>query len=310
MHDVCVVVVSHNGRPWLDTALGSLLEHAGGLDLDVIVVDNGHDGSAEYAEERFPAARTLLCPNRGFGHACNRALEAANARYVLFLDPDTETLDGDLAELIEAFDRRPELALAGVRQLRDDGSLEHSIRRFPSALHMFAEALGVERVPGMRQVLGERELDRREYDLERACDWTAGSFMLVRRAALDDIGWFDERFFLFSEGTDLCWRLKQAGWEVVHMPQMTICNREHDHRENARLEAQAAYARMQFARKHFPRAAAEYRWALALRYALRVGAYSLSGHYESGRRQAARAGLETVLKGEAPFAERSQPSAL
>ena len=121
--------------------------------------------------------------------------------------------------------------------------------------------------------------------------------MLVRQAALEDVGWFDERFFLFSEETDLCWRLKRAGWEIVHMPQMTICRHENNRWENARLEAQAAYARMQFARKHFPWAAADYRWALAIRYALRVCFYSLLRRYESGRRQAVTSALATVLKG-------------
>lgn len=303
MHDVCAIVVSHNGRQWLDRSLSSLRAASGWVDLDVVVVDNGSDDAAAHVQQSHPWARTLRCPNRGFGHANNRGLETADARYVLFINPDTEVLEGNLGELVAALDRRPEVALAGVRQLRRDDSLAPSIRRFPSAPHMLAEALGVERVPGARRVLGERELDPREYDRERPCDWTSGSFMLVRRTALEGSGWFDERFFLYSEETDLCWRLKQDGWQVVHMPQMTIRHYESDHQENARLESQAAYARMQFARKHFPEAATDYRWALALRYALRVGAYSLRRPRRSPRRTAARAALSTVVKGGAPFGE-------
>jgi len=305
VHDVCAIIVSHNGKHWLDAALTSLFTHMGEISLDVVVVDNGSDGSAEYVEARFPGVRTMRCPNRGFGHANNQALETADARYVLFINPDTEVLEGSLSSLVAALDRRPEVGLAGARQLRDDGSLAPSIRRFPSASNMVAEALGIERMPGARRMLGERELDEREYDRERDCDWTSGSFMLARKAALDDSGWFDERFFLFSEETDLCWRLKQDGWEVVHMPWMTIRHHEHDGQENARLEAQAAYSRMQFARKHFPRRAAGYRRALALRYGLRVGAYSLLGRSDDGRPRAARAALETVRNGKAPYDTRS-----
>ena len=305
MHDLCVIIVSHNGKRWLDGALTSLFAHAGRLYLDVVVVDNGSDGSAAYVEERFPGVRTISCLNRGFGHANNRALETADARYVLFLNPDTELLEGSLDVLTATLDAQPEVALAGVRQLRGDGSLAPSIRRFPAAKHMLAEALAVEKVPGMSRVLGERELDPRQYDRETACDWTSGSFMLVRRSALDGTGWFDERFFLFSEETDLCWRLKHAGWEIVHMPYMTIRHHEHDHWENAQMEAQAAYARMQFARKHFPKVAAIYRRALALRYALRLGLYSLLRRYETGRQQAARAALTTVISERAPFDSRS-----
>ncbi len=301
MHDVCAIVVSHNGKRWLDTCLTSLFAHAGEIDLDVIVVDNGNDGSAAYVEERFDGVRTVSCENHGFGHANNRGLELADAHYVLFINPDTEVREGTLAGLVAELERQPRVGLAGARQLRADGSLAPSIRRFPSALNMLAEALAVERVPGVRRVLGERELDPREYERQRPCDWTSGSFMLARRAALTEVGTFDERFFLYAEETDLCWRLKRAGWEVVHLPQMTICHFEDDRRGSAALEAQSAYARMQFARKHFPEAAADYRWAMGLRYALRVALYSLRGGRKSQRRIGASAALNTVIHGEAPF---------
>ncbi len=302
MHDVCVIIVSHNGRRWLDAALSSLFVHAGNLYLDVVVVDNGSDDSAGYVERRFPGVRTIRCENRGFGHANNRALETTAARYVLFLNPDTEFLSGSLAELTIALDRRPDVGLAGARQVGADGSLSASIRRFPSAANMLAEALAVERVPGLRRVLGERELDRRQYGRETPCDWTSGSFMIVRREALDSVGGFDERFFLFSEETDLCWRIKEVGWGVVHLPCVTIRHHEHDRRDNALMEAQAAYARMQFARKHLAGVGA-YRWALSLRYALRAGFYSRGGRRASGRGDAARAALATVRSEKPPFGE-------
>ncbi len=307
MHDLCVIIVSHNGKRWLDAALTSLFAHVGKLYVDVVVVDNGSDGSAGYVEDRFPGVRTIRCPNRGFGHANNCALKTANSRYVLFLNPDTELLEGSLDSLTAVMDSQPGIALAGVRQLRGDGSLAPSIRRFPSVKHMLAEALSIEKVPGLRRILGERELDPRMYDRETVCDWTSGSFMLARRSALESTGWFDEQFFLFSEETDLCWRLKDVGWEIVHLPQVMICHHEQDHWENAQMEAQAAYARMQFARKHFPELASDYRWALALRYALRVGIYSLQRRDQVGRQKAARAALNTVLSGQAPFGGGPRP---
>jgi N-acetylglucosaminyl-diphospho-decaprenol L-rhamnosyltransferase len=302
MHDLCVILVSHNSKRWLDAALTTLFERAGGIDLDAVVVDNGEDGSAAYVEERFPAVRTIRCENRGFGHANNRGLETADARYVLFLNPDTELLSGTLAELIAALDRRPELGLAGVRQVDSHGSLTPSIRRFPSTANMLAEALWVERVPGLRLWLGERELDPRQYSRETVCDWTSGSFMIARREALAASGGFDERFFLFSEETDLCWRIKQAGWEIAHLPELTIRHYEHEGGLGAQLEAQAAYARLQFARKHFSRPGS-YRGAMALRYSLRVGLCSLRGDRRRGQRLAARQALATTLSRQPPFGE-------
>jgi GT2 family glycosyltransferase len=302
MHDLCVIIVSHNSKRWLDAALTTLLAGAGEIDLDVVVVDNGEDGSASYVEGRFPTVRTVRCENRGFGHANNRGLETADARYVLFLNPDTELLSGTLAELLAVLDRRPELGLAGVRQVDSHGSLAPSIRRFPSTVNMLAEALWVERVPGLRLWLGERELDQRQYSRETGCDWTSGSFMIARGEALAASGGFDERFFLFSEETDLCWRIKRAGWEVGHLPELTIRHYEHDDGLGDRLEAQAAYARLQFAGKHLARPGA-YRWAMALRYALRVGICSLLGDGKRRQRQAARAALTATLNGQPPFGE-------
>jgi GT2 family glycosyltransferase len=287
MDDVCVIIVSHNGKRWLDGALRTLFAHAGGLTLDVVVVDNGSDGSATYVEERFPGARTIVCPNRGFGAANNVALATADARYVLFLNPDTEFLDGGLEDLVRALDRRPHVGLAGVRQVGGGGQLAPSIRRFPSVRNMLAEALGVERLPFLRYLLGERVLAPAAYERETPCDWTSGSFMLASREALDGQA-FDERFFLFSEETDLCRRLKEEGWEVVHLPLVTIRHFESERSATPLMEAQAAYARLQFARKHFTWAA-PYRLAMILRYGLRA------------RRPNARAALEVAAGGEPPL---------
>lgn len=296
MHDVCAIIVSHNGKRWLEAALSSLFAGAGSLDLDVVVVDNGSDGSAAYVEERFPEARTITCANRGFGAANNRALETADARYVLFLNPDTEILSGGLEALVAAMDQLPHVGLAGVRQLTGSDALAASIRRFPSAANMLAEAFAVERVPGLRRFLGERVIDPAAYDRETSCDWTSGSFMLARGEALQQTGGFDERFFLFSEETDLCWRVKEAGWEIVHMPQVTIRHFESERSATPRMEAQSAYGRLQFARKHFSRVA-PYRRAMILRYVLRA------------RRGAARAALRTVLRDKPPLAVPAGPQA-
>ena len=295
MDDVCVIIVSHNGKRWLDGALGTLFAHAGGLALDVVVVDNGSDGSAAYAEERFPGVRTIVCANRGFGAANNVGLATADARYVLFLNPDTEFLGGSLEDLVAVLDRRPDIGFAGVRQLGEAGNLAPSIRRFPSTLNMLTEAFGIERVPFLRRFLGERVLAPAAYERETRCDWTSGSFMLARADALRQSGGFDERFFLFSEETDLCWRMEAAGWEVAHLPLVTIRHFESERSATPRMEAQSAYARLQFAQKHFTWTA-PYRLAMILRYALRA------------RRPSARAGLEVALGGKPPFPPAPPPA--
>jgi len=248
--------------------------------------------------------RTIRCAERGRAHARNKALEAVDARYVLFAGPRMEICGGSLRTLVSALDSRPDVGLSGVRQLQEDGTPAPSTGRFPSALHTLADALGVAGVPGARRVLGERELDPGRYARARPCDWTSGP-MLVRWAALERVGWFDERLFHLAAEMDLCHRLGRAGWEVLYMPCLTALRHRPSERLAALEEAQAAYGRMQFARKHFPYLAADYRWALAVFYALRLARCKLSRRLDGEHRQAARAALSTVLRGRVPLAEHS-----
>jgi GT2 family glycosyltransferase len=300
--DVCAIIVSHNSGEWLDAALGSLAAHTREVSFEAIVVDNGEDGAGEYAAARYPFVRTIRCENRGFGHANNRGLRAADARFVLFLNPDTEFVAGDLDSLVAAMERMPDVGLAGVRQVNGDDALAPTMRRFPSVPRALAEALPVERLPLARRLLGERVLDPADYERIVECDWTSGSAMFARTAAIETAGGFDERFFLFSEETDLCWRIRWDGWRIVHLPEVTIRHHEQEHGTNPRLWAQSAYARLQFAHKNLrhPRA---YRLALALRYGVRSSLYSLPGRRaDADRRDASRAALAAVLFERAPLA--------
>ena len=169
-----------------------------------------------------------------------------------------------------------------------------TVRRFPTVVRAFAEALGSERLPCDASWLGERNLDLESYDRELDCDWTSGSFMLCRREALESAGYLDERFFIYSEEPDLCYRLRQAGWRTRHLPLMTIVHHAGKAGVNPKMAAQDAFARRQFARKHFssPRHAV-YIAALGLRYLIR---YPLGGE----RRTAASRALRTLLGLEEP----------
>ena len=258
------------------------------VELDVVVVDNGSDGAAELVEREFPNVRALRVENKGFGNANNEALRTANARYVLFLNPDTEVVRGSSPSSSRRWTLVPESGLAGVVQVAADGRFQPSIRRFPNALRALGEALGAERLP-FSAWLGERELDTRAYDREVECDWTSGSFLLARREALESAGSFDERFFVFGEEPDLCLRIKRAGWSVRHLPVMTIIHHAERAGMDARLEAQNAYARLLHAQKHFSPSHRGCSWPrYSLRYALRAVAPDARCSRPPRRRASAR----------------------
>jgi GT2 family glycosyltransferase len=300
-HDLAIITVCIDAR-WIDTCLPTIFAHEGeGIGLDMVVVDNeSRDGTAEIVARDYPPARTVFSPNHGFGHGNNRGVMTCDARYVLFINPDTEVVDGTFAELVRLMDERPTVGLVGVRQLTPGGAVDATIRRFPNALRALGDAFGAEKLPHRPDWLGERVLDPAAYDRETPCDWTSGSFMLARREALESAGLFDERFFMYSEETDLCLRIKQAGWEIRHLPQMTIIHHNDRSAVKPVFEALGAATRIMYARKHFGRLhRAAYFAAVALRHALRF------------RRPASQAALRTLLgRDPVPFAEITQPVAV
>jgi len=309
MTDLAVIIVSFNSEQWLKQCLDSVYAHRGDAEIDVIVVDNGsHDGSVELVRRHFPAPRVVLNENRGFAHANNRGMRESEAPYVLFLNPDTEVLDGTFGALLAGIREQPSVGLVGCRQLDSDGALYPTIRRFPSAARQFFEAVGSERFPGRARWMGERELRDSVYDRERACDWVSGSFMLARRDAVVRCGLMDERFFLYCEEPDLCLRLHQAGWEVRYSPEMTILHHFGKDGLNERLAAQEAYARLQYLFKHQGRVRRSLSTAgLVMFHARRV--VTSGGHEEGGARRAASvAALRTLLRlSPPPFGELSGP---
>jgi N-acetylglucosaminyl-diphospho-decaprenol L-rhamnosyltransferase len=314
MHDLAIIIVSTNESHFIRALLPTVFAHMGEIRADVIVVDNdSDDGTADVLAAEFPEPRTVWSANHGFGHANNRALMTCNARYVLFLNPDTEILEGTFAELIRLMDARPTVGLVGCRQIiAEDRQLCMTSRYFPNALRALGDALSTERLPGLRpRWLGEREIDPRAYEREFACDWTTGSFMLARREALESAGFFDERFFMYCEELDLCRRIKLAGWEVLHLPQMTILHHASKDGVKAHVESLGAVTRMLYARKYFsPLHRTLYGGAVMLRYLLRF-LYSGSGEIGRQKRAASRAALATMLGRRAvPFAAITSPVAV
>jgi N-acetylglucosaminyl-diphospho-decaprenol L-rhamnosyltransferase len=299
--DLAVVLVAYNSAAWLEGCLESVYARAGTATLEVVVVDNGSsDGSADLVEQRFPDADVIRAPNRGFAAGNNIGVLATNAPFVLFLNADTRILEGTLGGLLDVLRARPEVGIAGCRQLTPGGEVYPTIRRFPTAARLLFEALGSEQLPVRARWLGERELASEAYEREAACDWTSGSFMLARRDALLAAGLMDERFFIYCEEPDLCVRVKQAGFEIRHLPQLTIVHHAGKEGFSPRLVAQDAFARRQYLDKHLPPVNRRIALgAFALGHALRAVLGGRRAELRPAQRAASRAALRT-LAGLAP----------
>lgn len=292
--DLTIIIVSFNDVRWLEPCLRSIAAHAGDLRFEVVVVDNGSDGAYRFLSARFPDVRVIRSSNRGFAHANNRGVLAGTGRYILFLNPDTELLRGSLAALVRDMDARPGVGLVGVRQVLADGALWPTIRNFPGAARALADALGLERWRGRPHWAGERVLAMDSYERETTCDWVSGSFMLARREAVLGAGLFDERFFLYSEEPDLCLRMRRAGFEIRHLPTMTILHHSGKGGTRPAMVAQDAYSRRQYARKHFsPVRRSAYLSALTVHHGLRFMLGARDTRPEAS--QAARQALRTLV---------------
>jgi N-acetylglucosaminyl-diphospho-decaprenol L-rhamnosyltransferase len=309
--DLAVIIVAYDhDERWLQPCLETLFAHLGDISVDVMLVDNNRNRAVhEVVNAGFPQVRVIECENRGFAHANNRAAITCTARYVLFLNPDTEILDGTLAGLVAKLDRHLDIGLAGVKQVTAGGELFPTIRRFPNGLRALSDALTSEEWRWRPSWLGERELDWSAYEREQDCDWTSGSFMLARREALLSAGLLDERFFIFSEEPDLCLRLKRAGWRTIHTPALTILHHANKSGVSPRILAQDAFARRQYAAKHFgPVHRRAYLAAVGVGHALH--ALRIRGQESTAHQAAARRALATLAGRTAPPFGPPPPTAI
>ncbi len=307
--DLSVIVVTHNRPELALMTLRSALAAMGELAVEWILIDSGSsDGTPQAIEDAFPDMRVRREPNIGFAAANNLGLARARGRYLLLLNPDAETISGSYDELVATLDSQPEIGVASVVQNAPDGSLQYSIRRFPSAWLSLGEALGAARLSPLRG-WSEEDADTAHYRQVSSVDWLVGAFLIARAEAAAQVGELDERFFLYSEETDWCYRFHQAGWKVVHLPSMSITHHT-GHAPGADLSAQLSYAKILFARKHYGRShAAAIRAALALRHGLRASFAGLAGKLRPRwvpRAAVERRALGVVLgTSEPPFARKT-----
>jgi hypothetical protein len=312
MIDLSIIVVTHNRTELALTTLHSAHAAIGELEVEWIVVDSGSgDGTPEAIESAFPDVRVQREDNIGFAAANNHGLPHARGRYVLLLNPDIEIAAGTFEQLVSVLDAQRDIGVASVIQQAPDGRLQYSIRRFPSPWLALGEAIAAARWTPLRS-WREEEPRTSRYRTERAVDWVVGAFLIARAEALAAVGGLDERFFLYSEEIDWCYRFREAGWKVAHLPSMTVTHHV-GYAPSPDLCAQLSYAKILFAQKHYGRLrSSAIRAALVLRHALRAAAGTAIGRSKpelATHAAAERHALAVVLGvAEPPFAARSKPA--
>jgi GT2 family glycosyltransferase len=189
--------------------------------MQVSVVDNAStDGTAEMVRDEFPEVKLYALDwNSGFTVGNNIALREARAPFVLVLNPDTEVYEGALDHMLAVMRERPDIGMSSCRLARPDGTLDHAAKRsFPTPIGALAHFVGIGRRENSPKWLAQyRAFELGEYEAGDV-DSVNGAFMLVRREALEQVGLFDERYWIYMEDLDWCYRFWQAGWPVLYWP--------------------------------------------------------------------------------------------
>jgi GT2 family glycosyltransferase len=215
---VAVVVVSHETKELLLECLASVFDSTGTDQIETVVVDNASsDGSYEAVCNAFRQVRAIRNEeNRGFGAACNQAISSTVAPLVLLVNSDARLTPEGFTELLDCMQTNSRCGAAGCSVLNTDGEKSVNARNFLTAFNQVLEQAGVSARMNSRRLRRTHIPTYDENLLDCTVDWIDGACLMLRRSALDETGLFDERFFMYSEDEDLCFRLKHLGWSVCH----------------------------------------------------------------------------------------------
>lgn len=290
---VSAIVVSFNVAKLLRTCLESLeAERAAGYLDEIIVIDSSStDGSVRLVQDRFPDVCLQVVPNRGFGSAVNTGLALAASNAIFILNPDTVVCQGAVSRLSRALYSASNIGLVGPRLRYPDGTDQSSRRRFPTAwTPAFESTVFEEWFPANRWVRHYRMLDQPDQQAGPV-DWLVGAALMVRNDVVQQVGGFDESFWLYGEELEWCHRIRRHGWEIHYVPGATVIHHEAGSTSQdqlaSRLEFDRGRVRAQRA-IHGPRAARRTARMLKLNFAiqlLREGLKWIAGHRRELRRQ-------------------------
>jgi N-acetylglucosaminyl-diphospho-decaprenol L-rhamnosyltransferase len=220
--EVSVIIINWNSADYVRKCLRSVYQHTQGLSFEVIVVDSAsHDGCGEMLSREFPNVRFIQSPeNVGFGQANNLAARQARGRALLLLNPDTEFREDSMRVLHEHLWSCPDAAAVGCRLLNGDGSLQTScVQSFPTVLNQLLGTKVLHRTFPHWRMWGLAPLRSAKASPAEAI---SGACIMVKREAFDRVGGFSSQYFMYGEDLDLCFKIKESGYRVYHVPDTTI----------------------------------------------------------------------------------------
>ena len=222
-----IIIVSWNVKELLKKCLESIAKLQGDLDLEVIVVDNNSaDGTAEQLDGgSFAPLRMTMIKNErnlGFAKANNLGIKIAKGRYILLLNPDTKVIAGTLLKVIKFMAAHSDCGVASCKHLNPDSTIQPSVRNFPTLWSQFLILYKIHHLLPNLKVFQRYFSKDFNYQKTQPVEQVPGSFMLIRREVIEKIGGLDEKFYLWFEDVDYCFRAKKAGFKVWYVAEAAI----------------------------------------------------------------------------------------
>ncbi|MDI6739923.1 MAG: glycosyltransferase, partial [Candidatus Edwardsbacteria bacterium] len=253
--DLCITIVNFNSHILLDRCLSSIFRHPPQCRFKVVVVDNGSgDSSLELARDRYPQVDWVANRNNlGYARAVSQAFRLVRAGNFLLLNPDVELLEDSADQLVGFMRDHPEAGIAGAKLFYPTGGLQPSARRFYTLGSLLWRRTALGKLFPNARINREHLMADWDHNSVRLVDWLLGTSMMVRRAAVNDVGLMDERFFLYFEDVDWCYRFRRAGWSVCYVPQARMIHqhlRESAHRGLSRSKLEHLKSLIRFVAKY------------------------------------------------------------
>ncbi|WP_020404386.1 glycosyltransferase [Gracilimonas tropica] len=223
--DISVVIVNYKVKEYIANLLNSLERSSDGLSLEIFVVDNASgDNSVSYLKKRFPNVHYIQNDeNIGFGKANNQAISQAKGQYTLIINPDTLVSEDTLTTLFDHMEKHEECGACGCKILNPDGTFAPESRRsVPTIWSAACKVFGLNSLFPKSKLFGKYYLSWLGEDEPSKVPVLSGSFMFWRTEVLQKLGGFDERFFMYGEDIDLCYRIQKTGYHIDYVPDTSI----------------------------------------------------------------------------------------
>jgi GT2 family glycosyltransferase len=231
-----VIVVSYNTKKLLKQCLDSVFKYTKSINFEVVVIDNAsHDGSPAMVEKSFPQVKLIKSKkNLGFAAANNRGIKKARGRYILLLNSDIILRENSIKKMIGWMEKKKKVGISSCQLVHDDGSLQRTGGYFPDLLRIFNWMFFIDDLPFIKELIKPFHphepqtgwLSSQYFQKQHFQDWVTGAFFLIRKEVVEQIDGLDEKFFMYVEELEFCYRAKKAGWRIAYVPLTKVVHLE------------------------------------------------------------------------------------